>query len=45
MGFGAGHATYSGNAFHVIATAESSGIKRIVESVLEGSTVKYWKEM
>ena len=45
MGFGAGHATYSGNAFHVIATAESGGIKRIAESVLEGSKVKYWKEM
>ena len=45
MGFGAGHAIYSGNAFHVIATAESGGIKRIVESVLEGATVKYWKEL
>ncbi len=45
MGLGAGHVTKAGNAFHVIATAESGGIKRVVESVLEGNTVKYWKEM
>lgn len=45
MGLGAGHVTSAGNAFHVIATAESGGIKRIVESVLEGNTVRYWKEM
>ena len=45
MDFGSGHVTYSGNTFHIVATAESNGIKRIVESVLEGNTVKYWKEI
>lgn len=45
VGFGAGHAVYSGNAFHVVAAAESGGIKRIIESVLQGNSVLYWKEM
>ncbi|MFI5294522.1 MAG: type II secretion system minor pseudopilin GspK [Thermodesulfovibrionales bacterium] len=45
VGFGAGHAVYSGTAFHVVATAESGGIKRIIESVLQGNSVLYWKEM
>jgi general secretion pathway protein K len=35
----------SSSAYHVVATAESGGIKRIIESVLQGNTVKYWKEM
>ncbi len=34
-----------GTAFHIVSTAESGGIKRVVESVLQGGTVKYWKEM
>ena len=36
-----------GTAFHVIATAESGGIRRIIESVLDGSgkIVNYWKEI
>jgi general secretion pathway protein K len=34
-----------GGSFHVIATAESGGVKRIVESVLAGNLVLYWKEM
>ena len=36
-----------GTAFHVIATAESGGIQRIIESVLDGSGkfVYYWKEI
>jgi general secretion pathway protein K len=37
--------TTQGTAFHVIATAEASGVKRVVESVLDGSSVRYWKEM
>jgi len=37
--------TTKGSSFHVIATAESGGVKRIVESVLAGSAVLYWKEM
>ncbi|MDA8242196.1 MAG: type II secretion system minor pseudopilin GspK [Nitrospiraceae bacterium] len=37
--------TTKGSSFHVIATAESGGVKRIVESVLAGSSVLYWKEM
>jgi general secretion pathway protein K len=37
--------TRNGAAFHVFATAESNGIKRVVESVLEGNAVRYWKEM
>lgn len=45
MGLGAGHVTSRSNTYHVIATAESDGIKRIVESVLEFNTVRYWKEM
>jgi general secretion pathway protein K len=45
MNLGAGYVTNSSNTFHVTATAESNGIKRIVESVLEGNTVRYWKEM
>lgn len=36
---------YNSSVFHVAATAESGGIKRIVESVLQGGTVLYWKEM
>lgn len=40
-----GHIVINGAAFHVISAAESGGIKRIIESVLQGSTVKYWKEM
>ncbi len=39
------HIIFTGNAFHVVATAESGGIKRVVESVLQGNIVKYWKEM
>jgi general secretion pathway protein K len=37
--------TTQGASFHVIATAESGGIKRVVESVISGKTVLYWKEM
>jgi general secretion pathway protein K len=37
--------TTSGVSFHVVATAESGGVKRIAESVLSGKTVLYWKEM
>ncbi len=37
--------TANGAAFHVFATAESNGIKRIIESVLQNNTVQYWKEM
>jgi hypothetical protein len=37
------------SVFHVTATAESGGIKRTIDSVLEVSgisaTVRYWKEM
>ncbi len=42
-----GHIIFQGNSFHVIATGESGGIKRIIESVLQvqGNTVQYWKEM
>jgi len=44
-----GYLLFRGRAFRVIATAESGGIKRIIECVLEGSgsnwKVKYWKEM
>lgn len=39
------YATTQGSSFHVIATADSGGVKRIVESVLEGNSVRYWKEM
>ncbi len=45
VGLGAGHVTYAANAFHVVATAESGGVKRIIESVLNGNMVQYWKEM
>lgn len=45
VGLGAGHVTIAGNAFHVVATAESGGVKRIIESVLNGNMVQYWKEM
>ena len=45
VGLGAGHVTYAGNSFHVVATAESGGVKRIIESVLNGNMVQYWKEM
>jgi general secretion pathway protein K len=34
-----------GSSFHVIAAAESGGVIRIVESVLTGNSVLYWKEM
>jgi len=37
--------TTGSSSFHVVATAESGGVKRIVESVLSGSSVLYWKEM
>ena len=37
--------TTHGGRFHVISTAESGGVKRIVESVLAGNSVLYWKEM
>jgi general secretion pathway protein K len=33
-----------GSAFRVVATAESGGIRRVVESVLWGGSIKYWKE-
>jgi hypothetical protein len=38
---------YSCNAFRVMATAESGGIKRMVECVLDssGKNVLYWKEL
>lgn len=38
----------SGSVFRVISTAESHGIKRIAESIIESSgsnVIKYWKEM
>ncbi|MDA8433532.1 MAG: type II secretion system minor pseudopilin GspK [Nitrospiraceae bacterium] len=40
-----GLATTQGTAFHVIAAAEAGGVKRVVESVLYGNAVLYWKEM
>ncbi len=40
-----GYITTGGGAFHVVATAESGGIKRIIDSVLHGNLVLYWKEM
>ncbi len=40
-----GYITVRGTAFHITATAEANGVKRIVESVLEGTVVRYWKEM
>jgi type II secretory pathway component PulK len=40
-----GHIIINGSAFHIISTAESGGIKRIIESVLQGGKVSYWKEM
>ncbi len=40
-----GYISERGTAFHIVATAEANGVKRIVESVLEGAVVKYWKEM
>ncbi len=40
-----GHIVKDSSAFHIIATAESGGIRRIVESVLQGGRVRYWKEM
>ncbi len=41
----AAYLTTDKTAFHIVATAESEGIKRLIESVLQGGTVKYWKEM
>jgi type II secretory pathway component PulK len=42
-----GHISVKSSAFRVTATAESGGIKRTIESVLDGSgrVVKYWKEI
>ncbi len=40
-----GLTTTNGSSFHVLATAEDNGVKRIVESVLAGRAVLYWKEM
>jgi general secretion pathway protein K len=44
-----GSITTGRSVFHVTATAESGGIKRTIDSVLEVSgisaTVRYWKEM
>jgi general secretion pathway protein K len=45
----ANYITTGRSVFHVTATAESGGIKRTIDSVLEVSgisaTVRYWKEM
>ena len=42
-----GYIAVRSSAFRVTATAESGGIRRIIESVLDGSgkVVKYWKEI
>jgi general secretion pathway protein K len=42
-----GYIAVRSTAFRVTATAESGGIRRIIESVLDGSgrVVKYWKEI
>jgi general secretion pathway protein K len=42
-----GYITVTSSAYRVIATAESGGIKRIVECVLDssGKIVNYWKEI
>jgi general secretion pathway protein K len=40
-----GYISERGGAFHIIATAEANGVRRIVESVLDGAAVRYWKEM
>ena len=40
-----GLTTTNGSSFRVLATAEDNGVKRIVESVLAGKAVLYWKEM
>jgi general secretion pathway protein K len=49
MGPLVGYITTDRSVFHVTATAESGGIKRTIDSVLEVSgisaTVRYWKEM
>lgn len=32
------------SSFHVRITAESAGIKRVIETVLDGGTIKFWRE-
>jgi len=41
---GSQYIAVKGSVFRVVATAESGGITRVIESVLSGGTVNYWKE-